>query len=168
MRILTLNNKSYNLNDLPDVIEEDIRYSVLDNSNSENPDFFFHPLIFMESFNSPAIQLKINNYTIQMPLDWHILVGDQNCGLDPEAIPLTSLNQRKFEAFTFNPMTGFGAEFSEIKIANIFQDVKWFFPKLRNGHYLSVPLGDDENPRCVFFIKDVTKQCESLKIDQIM
>jgi hypothetical protein len=85
-----------------------------------------------------------------------------------EAIPLTSLNQRKFEAFTFNPMTGFGAEFSEIVIANIFQDVKWFFPKLRNGHYLSVPLGDDENPRCVFFIKDVTKQCESLKIDQIM
>lgn len=168
MRILTLDNKSYNLNDLPDVIEEDIRYSVLDNSNSSNPDFFFHPLIFMETFSCAAMQLKIGEYTIQVPLDWYILVGDKECGLDPEAIQLTSLNQRKFEALCFNPITGFGAEFLEIKISNVFQEVKWFVPKLRAGHYLAIPLGDGVNPHCVFVIKDVTKQCEALRIDQIL
>ena len=32
MRILTLENKAFDLNDLPEEIEEDTRFSVLDNS----------------------------------------------------------------------------------------------------------------------------------------
>ena len=55
MRILTLDNKSYNLTNLPDELEEDLRFSVLDNSDVNEPDFFFIPLIFLESFSSPAI-----------------------------------------------------------------------------------------------------------------
>ena len=48
MKILTLENKGLDLNTLPDQIEEDIRFSVLDNSDPNNPDFFFIPLIFLE------------------------------------------------------------------------------------------------------------------------
>ena len=33
MRILTLDNKSYHLNNLPEEIEDDFRFSVLDNSD---------------------------------------------------------------------------------------------------------------------------------------
>ena len=33
MRILTLENQTYHLDKVPDEIEEDIRFSVLDNSN---------------------------------------------------------------------------------------------------------------------------------------
>jgi hypothetical protein len=69
MKILTLNNRSFDLNDLPDEIEDDVRYSVLDNSNASEPDFFFMPLIFLESFNSPAILLNIGGHQVQMPLD---------------------------------------------------------------------------------------------------
>ena len=69
MKILTLNNRSFDLNDLPDEIEDDVRYSVLDNSNANEPDFFFMPLIFLESFNSPAILLNIGGHQVQMPLD---------------------------------------------------------------------------------------------------
>ena len=41
MQILTLDNKAFNLNNLPEEIDEDLRFSVLDNSNPNEPDFFF-------------------------------------------------------------------------------------------------------------------------------
>jgi putative protein-disulfide isomerase len=77
MKILTLNNRSFDLNELPEEVDEDTRFSVLDNSNPNDPDFFFMPLIFLESFNSPAILLRIGGYEVQMPLDWCMVVGDR-------------------------------------------------------------------------------------------
>ena len=74
MRILTLDNKSYNLNNLPDELEEDLRFSVLDNSDVNEPDFFFIPLIFLESFSSPAIVMDIMGHEVMMPVDWHMAV----------------------------------------------------------------------------------------------
>jgi len=47
MKILTLNNRSFDLNELPEEVDEDTRFSVLDNSNPQEPDFFFMPLIGM-------------------------------------------------------------------------------------------------------------------------
>ena len=58
MRILTLENKCFSLNNLPEEITEDVRFSVLDNSDANDPDFFFMPLIFVESFNSPAMVME--------------------------------------------------------------------------------------------------------------
>ena len=48
MNILTLENRTYNLQNLPKEINEDIRYSVLDNSDPKEPDYFFMPLIYLE------------------------------------------------------------------------------------------------------------------------
>ncbi|MGA1436552.1 MAG: hypothetical protein ACO35F_03645, partial [Ilumatobacteraceae bacterium] len=48
--------------------EEDFRFSVLDNSDPTDPDFFFVPLVFLESFNSPAIVMEINGNEILMPI----------------------------------------------------------------------------------------------------
>ena len=59
MRILTVDNNTFLLSKMPDQITEDISFSVLDNSNPKEPDFFFMPLIFIESFSSPAIVLEI-------------------------------------------------------------------------------------------------------------
>ena len=36
MRILTLDNKCFSLEDLPDQIDDDVRFSVLDNSDPAN------------------------------------------------------------------------------------------------------------------------------------
>lgn len=168
MKILTLNNKSFDLNDLPDEVDEDMRFSVLDNSNPPEPDFFFMPLIFLESFNSPAILLNIGGYEVQVPLDWCMLVGDKDCGLDPEILPLTSINERGFDAFVFNPVGGFRAEYFPIEIVNVFQDVRWYFPKMRNGHFLTVPLSDEDNPPCVYFVKEVSRQSEILQLDKLL
>ena len=47
MRILTLENTSYEMNDIPDEVD-DLRFAILDNSNPADPDYFFIPLIFFE------------------------------------------------------------------------------------------------------------------------
>lgn len=168
MKILTLNNRSYDLNELPDEVDDDLRFSVLDNSTPNDPDFFFMPLVFLESFNSPAILLKVGDYEVQMPLDWCMLVGDKECGLDPEALPMTSLNERGFDAFVFNPIGGFRAEYYSIEIINIFQDVKWYFPKMKNGQLLTVPLHDGENPPCAYFVKEVSRQNEIVLLNKLL
>jgi hypothetical protein len=168
MKILTLNNRSFDLNELPDEVDEDTRFSVLDNSNPQEPDFFFMPLIFLESFNSPAILLRIGGHEVQMPLDWCMVVGDKECGLDPEVLPLTSINERGFDALVFNPIKGFKTDFLPIEIINIFQDVRWYFPKMKNGQLLTVPLHDDPNPPCVFFVKEVSRQSEVLQLHKLV
>lgn len=168
MKILTLNNRSFDLNELPEEVDDDTRFSVLDNSNPNEPDFYFMPLIFLESFNSPAILLNIGGNEIQMPLDWCMVVGDKESGLDPEVLPLTSINERGFDALIFNPLSGFKCEYMPIEIVNIYQDVRWYFPKMKNGQFLTVPLNDEEKPPCAFFVKEVSRQSEILKLDRVI
>lgn len=168
MKILTTENIPFNLNDLPDEIDEDLRFSVLDNSDPARPDFFFMPLIFLESFNSPAIVMNIGDYQLQMPLDWCMAIGDHQTGGDPEILPLTAINERGFDAFIFNPITGFRLEYYPVEIVNVYQEVKWFFPKMKNGQLLSMPLTNDENPPCAFFVKDINRRCEVIRVGDLM
>ena len=64
MRILTVDNLAYDLNKLPETVSDDMAFSVLDNSNPKEPDFFFIPLIYIESFSAPAIVLEIGGREI--------------------------------------------------------------------------------------------------------
>ena len=167
MKILTLENKGLDLNTLPDQIEEDIRFSVLDNSDPNNPDFFFIPLIFLESFSSPSVVLDIGGTEVQMPIDWHIAVGCSDSGNDLEILPLTSIGDRGFEAFLFNPLASFKPDFTPVKVINYYNDVKWYFPKVRNAQLLSIPVEDKDAPMCSFFIKDITRQTEVIKYGEL-
>lgn len=168
MRILTLDNHCFSMNNLPNEIEEDIRFSVLDNSDPKNPDFFFVPLIFIESFNAPAMVLEINGHEITMPIDWSIAVGDSECGNDLEVLPLTSINDRGFQSFLFNPLSSFKHEFGSIRVVNFYNDVKWYFPKMRNGQLLSVPITTGPAPLCAFFVKEISRQSELIDYTNLM
>jgi hypothetical protein len=156
------------MNNLPNEIEDDIRFSVLDNSDPKNPDFFFVPLIFIESFNAPAMVLEINGHEITMPIDWSIAVGDSDCGNDLEVLPLTSINDRGFESFLFNPLSSFKHEFGTIKVVNFYNDVKWYFPKMRNGQLLSVPITTGPEPLCAFFVKEISRQSELIDYTNLL
>ena len=158
MRILTLDNISFEMNDIPDEVD-DLRFCVFDNSDPKEPDYFFIPLIFLESFNSPALVLKVGNEIIRMPVDWQVLIGEPDLG-DLEVVPLTSINDRGFSVFTFNPMKSFRPTFQPIEIVDIYQDVKWYFPKLKPGQMLAIPLTTGPEPMCAYFIKDVSRQSE--------
>ena len=168
MQILTLDNKTFPLKDVPEELEDEVRFAVLDNSDPKNPDFFFVPMIFLESFSAPAMVLEINGKEITMPVDWHIAVGDSEAGPDLEVLPLTSINDRGFEAFLFNPLTSFKFDFGDIKITNFYSDVKWYFPKVKNGQLLAVPLDDSPEPLCAYFIKDISRQSEVIDYTNLL
>ena len=50
MKILTLENRTYTLEKIPEYVDDNLRFAVLDNSNPADPDYFYVPLIFLESF----------------------------------------------------------------------------------------------------------------------
>ena len=94
-----------------------------------------------------------------MPLDWCAVVGDPE-GPDMEVLPITSLNDRGFKVFCFNPLNSFRPTFLDIDIINVYQDVKWYFPKLKPGQMLAVPLENTKQPKCAYFVKDISRQSE--------
>ncbi len=168
MKILTLDNETYSLNNLPDEVDDNMRFAVLDNSIPADPDFFFQPLIFLESFNAPAMVLRIGNDEVVMPIDWCIAVGDNTSATDIEIIPLTSLNDRGFEALVFNPLSGFMLDFKKIEIINFYNDIKWYFPRMKSGQLLATPTRDGKKPPCAYFVKEINRQRELIQLHKLL
>lgn len=166
MRILTNENKSYSISQIPDRVE-DLTYCVLDYSNQADVDYYFLPLIFLESFYSPCIDIKIGKFNIQMPLDWSIIIGDMNLG-DLEIMPLVYLMDKDFDVFCFNPINGYMPKFQKLEIINTWPDIKWYFPKLKHGHLLAVPLSDGPKPLCCFFAKEINKLPDNIDIRKLI
>lgn len=164
MRILNLENNAYNLDQIPAEVD-DVHFCILDNTDPKEPDYFYVPLIFLESFNSPALVLNIGGNIIQMPMDWQILIGEPDLG-DLEIVPMSAINDRGFNVFCFNPRTSFRPEFHRVDIIDIYQDVKWYFPKLKPGQMLAVPLTDGKNPLCAYFIKEANRLSEVVDYSQ--
>ena len=159
MLILTLdNNRPFDLDHLPEEVD-DMRFAIFDNSDPRDPDHHYIPLIFLESFTAPALVLSIGPHRIRMPVDWQVLIGEPDLG-DLEMLPLTSINDRGFKAFQFNPLSSFRPSFLDIEIVDVYQEVTWYAPKLKNGQMLCVPLSTDDNPDCVYFVKDISRNCE--------
>jgi hypothetical protein len=69
--------------------------------------------------------------------------------------------------FTFNPLTSFRPEFFPVEIVDIYQDVKWYFPKLKPGQLLAIPLTEDPEPPCAYFIKDISRQSEVIDYSKV-
>jgi len=165
MKILTSDNETYELDFVPEEID-DIRYCVLDYSDKHNPDYYFMPLVFLEIFSAPAAVLQIGNATFKMPIDWSLIICDSEVG-EPEVIPITSLNDRGFTAFALNPISSYMPSYPKIEIVNIYSEVKWHFPKLKQGHLLAVPLSDKPGAECAFFVKETNKVPDVMDIGDL-
>ncbi len=166
MKILTNENRVVNMTDIPDTIDYDLRFCVLDYSNQNDVDFMFPPLFYKDVFSRPAADLRIGKYRVQIPLDWSIVISDKNMG-NMEVIDLKHINDRDFQAFCYNPINGYMPSFLDIEIDNIFPNVSWNVPKLKHGHLLAVPLHDGNEPLCAFFVRDTNKIPESLDITKL-
>lgn len=166
MKILTVENKSFDMNMLPDEID-DLRFSILDYSDQTDVDYKFWPLIYAETFSSPAADLKIGDYRIQMPLDWNIVIADKIYG-SVEILAIQHLMDKGFSAFGMNPISGFRPEFLPIEVINVFPDVKWCFPQLKYGHLLTVPLSDEVGAICCYFVKNTNRLPDELDIGKLV
>lgn len=168
MYILTEQNISFSMDNIQiDNPGEDIRYCVLDYGDIHNVDYYCMPLMFLENFSSPAADLQIGEYRIQVPLDWHILVGEKDLG-DLEIIPIMHCLDKDFSVFCFNPINGYRPDFGVLDVVNVYPDIKWYMPKLKFGHLLAVPLEKKTSPKCCFIVKDVQKLPDAIDISKLI
>ena len=73
-----------------------------------------------------------------------------------------------FEAFAFNPISSYTHKCFHISITNIYNDVKWYFPKTKNAQLISTPIVDQDDPLCIFFIKEISRQSETLQLHNLL
>lgn len=176
MKILTNNNVPFDMNNLPDEID-DLRYCVLDYSDINEVDYYFVPLLFMESFTTPGALIQIGKYQLQLPIDWSIVIGDKHVG-DLEIIEIYKLNDRPFSTFVCNPLSSFSPSFYNISMLDVYPNLKWYCPKLKFGHILAVPLGESNQwprrstrqptPDCCFIVRETNKLPDALDISKIV
>jgi hypothetical protein len=55
-----------------------------------------------------------------------------------------------------------------IEITDVYQDVRWYFPKLKNGQLLCIPISDGPKPICAYFVKDISRASETIDIQNIV
>ena len=155
MRILTVENKPYELNHIPGM-DEDIRYCVLDCTDPKEIDFYFIPLMLLETFSAPAVVLEIGKYKISVPVDLSMLYCDEEYS-DLEVIELIKFKDKPYFSPIFNPLSHAVPFPEEIYMTDAYSEVKWFVPKLKPGHVLVIPLEDKPKPNCALFVKDANK-----------
>lgn len=164
MNILTVENEPYDLDKMPEIID-DVRFCVLDfgkeRRHIEEPDFYFNSLVFMEKFSSPAALLQIGPYLLKVPLDWNILITseefDEMC-----MVPVSSLPKRGFSAFVYNPLRGGLPQALPVDISTIFRSNEWHMPKLNIANLLATPMVNNtknphrNEPLCVYIVRDTS------------
>ena len=166
MYILTPENKSLETSLIPDS-SDTLHYCIFDHTDNDDVDFRFPPMVFLEEYSKPAIELRIGDLTVLVPLSWAILLGDENCP-DLEILALSEFHGRDFKAFVFNPVSGYMAHYFPIEVINIYQDIKWNVPSVQPTHMLAVPLIHGENPPCAFFSESKNKLPEVVDLGKIL
>lgn len=166
------------MNNLPDQIDE-MHFWVLDHSNAKDIDFQCVPMFSIHSYMAPPALLKIGPYTVMVPLDWAIIIGDKNLGhLEP--IEIHKLNDRDFDAFVFNPSSSYAPSFMPITLLDIYPDIEWNIPSLSNNHFLCMPVGEEAQwptkqdlnktrySDCIYIIKAQNKMPDDIDISQLV
>ena len=77
------------------------------------------------------------------------------------------MNDRGFNAFLYNPRSDFRPEFAPVEIVDVYQEVKWYFPKLKPGHLLAVPLEEGDKPRCAYFVEEISRTSEIVDVGKV-
>jgi len=78
-----------------------------------------------------------------------------------------SFNEILFEGLSKDGGLFLPVEWPKIDIVNVYSEVKWYFPKTKPGQLLCTPLTNVDAPKCVYFIKEISKQCEVIDYGKI-
>ena len=166
MNILTPENRSFSTSNISYNTDNDLHFCVLDYSNQDDVDYRFPPLVFVDEYSKPGIELQIGQHILQVPWDWSILMGDKNFS-DLEILELKKFHGRDFSAFVLNPISGYMPDFVPVKILNFYNEIRWTCPAMNSEHLLAVPIHAGKEPRCVFFAPPKHKLPDVLDIMKV-
>ena len=181
MRVLTPEGEAYDVNQIVDGINRQ-KYCVLDLSDQSDIDYRFQPCLLFNEYEYPAVELKIGDYSLEVPMNWRILTGDMVHG-DLEIVDIDELTNFEYQAFVFNPFKSFKPKFLPVQITNSYTSMtSWFVPKLQKKHVLGVPLGIERQwptavnsatqqqepyPECVWLIDDIDRMNAEISLSDI-
>lgn len=185
MEVLIPDNTSFNLNQ-PTSKLIDSKMCVFDYADKDDMDFYFKKITTYILYRYPTVELGIGDkYTIEIPLNWRILITNDNDYLC-QLVPVEELLHFDHQTAVFNPYYVGIPKILNIKINNINQNaVEHFVPKLPKKNLLVMPLGTkkdwkttivdkttDEShfyPDCIMLCDDIdTSKCELSLWDDII
>lgn len=157
MKILTVENKQLELNDIEDEIPP-TNFTVVDlgsdiNHNDE-ADIIFPIMIYLEEVTAPAIECTVAGNKVLLPLTWHIFIGEDDLG-EVEAVPITSINARDFDVIVTAPIRGYRHKFETIHPRKVLQNYEWVLPRIKNGQAIAVPINDANE--CIYITPKATR-----------
>ena len=153
MKILTNENKTFNLDNIGNELAHEVHYCVYDFSDKHNPDYFFKPLVMTETFNNVTVDFQIGEHKLMLPQEWSIILADPTIG-EISLIPIDEINTREFHAFTYNPIKYGLHRYYPLKPVDIFTDISWTVPRLGPHNFLLVPLTNDDESDCIFILNE--------------
>ena len=157
MNILTPENYAFEMDQIHDTVQDEM-YCVLDLSSVEDADYYFRHILNTVSFNSVSADLQIGDNTVQVPIGWQILLGDEDTGLLEMCTIENLLNTKEPQAFVYNPIRSMYPKFMPVKVLRVFTlSTKWQIPMVPRKNLLAVPLKKGDNPPCVYFADEKEK-----------
>lgn len=157
MLVLTPENTAFQVDQVVDVIPKEM-YCVLDLSNIDDSDYYFHKILHVVSFSSMGAELKIGDNRVVVPLNWQILLGEEDSGMMEVSTIENLLNIKDPKAFVYNPVKSMYPRFEPVQVVNLFTlTTRWQMPILQKKNLLVVPLRSGSNPPCAMFADENDK-----------
>lgn len=157
MLVLTPENKSFDMTTVTEYAPDEL-YCALNLSNVEDADYYFYNILNTVTFTAMTAELQIGDMLVQVPINWQILLGDEETGMMEMSSIEDLLSLQQPHAFVYNPITSLYPKFLPVKITQIFTiNIKWQIPMLNKSNLLAVPLQAKEKPLCAFFADENDK-----------
>ena len=157
MLILTPENKVFDMNTVGDYAPEEM-FCSLNLSSLKDADYFFHNIMSTVNFSAIAAEIQIGDFTTQLPINWQILLGDDDSGMIETASIDDLMSLKDPHAFVYNPISSKYVSFVPIKVKNIFTiNVRWQIPLLAKSNMLAVPIEYGNKPACIFVADDIDR-----------
>lgn len=157
MLVLTPENTTFEVDQVVDVVPNEM-YCVLDLTDIDNSDYYFHNILHIVSFSSMGAELDIGGNKIIVPLNWQILLGDEDSGYMEISTIENLLNIKNPFAYVYNPIKSMYAKYEPVKVLSVFTlPTRWQIPMLPKKNMLVVPLKRGHNPPCVMFADENDK-----------
>lgn len=157
MLVLTPENLPF---DMASIVEDapDELYCALNLSDISDSDYFFYNILNTVTFTAMTAELQIGDMIVQVPINWQILLGDEDTGMMEMSSIEDLLSLTEPHAFVYNPLTSLYPKFLPVSIKQIFTiNIKWQMPMLSRSHLLAVPLQVKHKPLCAFFADENDK-----------